>query len=72
MSKHMTSATSQVQGVPAAYSEGFTAFYQDEPVCKYRPRSYYNQEWHRGFNAAYFLNRTKHVQSISISRLQQV
>jgi len=54
------------------FDQGYVAFFEGDFVCKYRPRSHYNLEWHRGFNKAYFYNRKTYVQSIPIERLRQV
>ena len=70
--KHMTFATLAARAVPAAYKEGWVDFYLDNPVCMYRPRSHYNREWHRGYNAAFFYNKDTHVQSIPQEYLRQI
>jgi hypothetical protein len=54
------------------YEQGYDDFFQGVLTSCYRPRSFYAKEWLRGFNAAYFINRNTHVQSIPEEYLQQV
>lgn len=54
------------------FEQGFNDFFNGVFISYYRPRSFYANEWQRGFDRAYFYNRKTYVQSIPIERLQQV
>jgi len=43
------------------YEQGYADFFRGVLTSCYRPRSFYEKEWLRGFNAAYFINRSMYV-----------
>ena len=59
--RRMSHSLDRLEAQDTPYMKGFNAFLDGELACDYRLNSHYNREWHRGFNAAYFLNRGKHV-----------
>lgn len=41
------------------YKEGYEAFFDGKLDCPFQPNTRKYQEWNRGFNAAYFSQRTR-------------